>query len=1175
MNTFDKSQYKKFLDYPAFCKTIWFYSIDSLNEADFEKINAKCLNKNFMYIKFFEEWVTKPTCVMKNNFTIKDSFKSILDSATKESFQTFNLYPFVKNADKEKADKRSLFPVIDISSYIKCINIGKESDVLKKIMSKSLGSLKDEKGKTKTKDKNPIDLRIIFDSYLNETWDKKSQATAGGFIEILDAIGEIPDAYLGDKPPENGVKFGTVVPQENNNNIILNNIKTINAQCAKFDSLTEVQMLDLEFLIDDTAERIVKIMQTILEMYVTIYNLAIENTNSSAAELLTFSTQDIISKASSGSIPIEKSLALAKPVIKPSFKKSYIMRENNLTPFISIKMYYYAQDGRVITINNFNIPYNSILSLEHNIKEHSITINLIDMEGMIGELLIQKLYAVSQKRTNLRKIDSGDALSKFGGKLPKPERPYLFVIEYGWAGPETEDEDELLEEDVFVKTSTRGYIKSISSQYSFKGNEYTLTILPNDQESINKFMNNSDLMYFNAQHNELSIVTGVMTLFFIIYTLKEGTTKSGSLEVLLKNKFKKEIDKGYSLLECLFLMIEDVQLIKKDQEYYFHYKGADLCDDTTELSVKKGDSMSNEINEIIKSMCPSDKNDTWNVKDITYNTAENSLERLKKAVSAGTFSLNAWLVAVYLIWKLKRYYKNNPSHQFLLHDTTGLFDIFDDNRIIVKDDQIIGQFKLDKVIKIFNPFCQDNEKTFDLMKVLGTCENAIKKSKDNFNQYPLENIIEIEPDEDTDETKPKQLTFFTNQISSLFASIKNIGMRKSKEDAAKHNIYLTSNAISADYTTLSLEDNNHDLVMQEYKRRIYADKHNIFSEKGSKERHINSYNNFKSRFETIISDAESKASAKKKLIEKEKNTLETEKKKKKKEEELKIAKENKAKGKETQAATKERKDKIGKEWAEAQLKIDSEYAKKEKEFENEVNKQTIKFLNILYLSYRMDPNKTAFLNCPLDLKISMLGKQLTQSYSFTPRIFPKTRNSNKQFFGQGNSSILKEGSGDIIEFSIDPIDIGNFNSLMLSNKNKNNVGFNNLSSNSNISNIYQNAANYYRTYRDMDGNVGPKGIAQDMARLDLNYQSQTNIKGSITIIGEPYWSNINLMMAKCIYVHVYYANGQRSSHSGLYYVNNATQNIADGKFTTKLEIIRAPTFLSSLEKLANKNKYLG
>ena len=55
----------------------------------------------------------------------------------------------------------------------------------------------------------------------------------------------------------------------------------------------------------------------------------------------------------------------------------------------------------------------------------------------------------------------------------------------------------------------------------------------------------------------------------------------------------------------------------------------------------------------------------------------------------------------------------------------------------------------------------------------------------------------------------------------------------------------------------------------------------------------------------------------------------------------------------------------------------------------------------------------------------------------------------------------------------------------------------------------------------MDGNVGPKGIAQDMARLDLNYQSQTNIKGSITIIGEPYWSNINLMMAKCIYVHVY------------------------------------------------------
>ena len=1152
MNNFDKSQYKKFLDYPAFCKTIWFYSINSLNEADFEKINAKCLNKNFMYIKFFEEWVTKPTCVMVDNLLPSQSFQSILDTAgNKISFSEFNLFPF--------KSQKSLFPVVDISLFIKCINFGKESQVLKRVMTKHLSSLKDEKAKGKNKAK-PEELRVVFDSYLSEVWDKRSQATSGGFIEILDAIGELPDAYLGDKSPTE-IKYGTVNPQQNNNNIIINNIKKMRDPSKNIDGLTEAEMLDLEFLIDDTAERIVKIIQTFLEMYVTIYNLAIENTNSSAAEFLTISVKDIINKESAGSIPIEKSLALARPPIKPSFKKSYIMRENNLTPFIAIKMYYYAQDGRVITINNFNIPYNSILSLEHNIKEHTITINLVDMEGMIGELLIQKMYAVSQKRTNLRKIDSGDALSKFGEKLPKPERPYLFVVEYGWAGPQTEDEDELLEEDVFIKASTRGYIKSISSQYSFKGNEYTLTILPNDQESINKFMNNSDLMYFNAQNDELSIVTGVMTLFFIIYTLKDAKPKN-TLKDLLDDKFPDSKYEKYTYLECLFLMIEDVELVKEGDNYLFEYKDKDLCDEKNELSAKKS---SNEINEIIKSMFPSGTSKKVKVKNIMYNTSENSLERLKKAVSSGSFSLNAWLVGVYLIWKLKRYYKNNPIHQFLMYDTTGLFDIFDDKT------DILTQEKLNNVINIFNPFCQNNAKEFDFMEILKSCEDAIKKSKDNFNQYPLENIVEIEPDENADETTQKKLTFFTNQISSLFASIKNIGMQKSSEKVARHNIYLTANAVSADYTTISLEDNNHDIIKQEYKRRIYSDKNNIFSKDDNKNRHLNAYTDFNSKFEKIIKDAESKNDAKNKIFNEEDKKLQT------------LRNEKKAKMTKEANKTKRLAGESDKQLAQTKKEIEKthhsvaelQYQKDVKKIKDEIYAKKIQFLNVLYLSYKMDPNKTAFLNCPLDLKISMLGKQLTQSYSFTPRIFPKTRNSNKQFFSQGNSSIIKEGSGDIIEFSIDPIDIGNFNSLMLSNKNKNNVGFNNLSSNSNISNIYQNAANYYRTYRDMDGNVSPQGIAQDMARLDLNYQSQTNIKGSITIIGEPYWSNVNLMMSKCIYVHVYYANGQRSSHSGLYYVNNAIQSIADGKFTTKLEIIRAPTFLSSLEKLANKNKYVG
>jgi hypothetical protein len=153
-------------------------------------------------------------------------------------------------------------------------------------------------------------------------------------------------------------------------------------------------------------------------------------------------------------------------------------------------------------------------------------------------------------------------------------------------------------------------------------------------------------------------------------------------------------------------------------------------------------------------------------------------------------------------------------------------------------------------------------------------------------------------------------------------------------------------------------------------------------------------------------------------------------------------------------------------------------------------------INIMYLSYKTNPNKIAFLNCSLPRKINLLGKQMVQSYSFSPRM-NASRSKNKQFFNQGNSLISNEGSGDIIEFSIDPVDIGNFNSLMLSNKNKNNVGYNNLASNKFVGNIYDNAAKYYRSYRDIDGNTSVTGLAMDIARLDLNYQSQTNLKGSI------------------------------------------------------------------------------
>jgi hypothetical protein len=130
-----------------------------------------------------------------------------------------------------------------------------------------------------------------------------------------------------------------------------------------------------------------------------------------------------------------------------------------------------------------------------------------------------------------------------------------------------------------------------------------------------------------------------------------------------------------------------------------------------------------------------------------------------------------------------------------------------------------------------------------------------------------------------------------------------------------------------------------------------------------------------------------------------------------------------------------------------------------------------------------------------------------------------------------------------------------------------------MSSNANISGIFDNAGKYYKTHRDINGNVNQHSIARDLAKLDLNYQTQVNLKGSITIIGEPYWSNINSLM-KYIFINVYYVNGQRSSFTGLYYVTNIVHSVSDGKFTTKLEITRAPTFLSNLEQIGKKNVIL-
>ena len=81
---------------------------------------------------------------------------------------------------------------------------------------------------------------------------------------------------------------------------------------------------------------------------------------------------------------------------------------------------------------------------------------------------------------------------------------------------------------------------------------------------------------------------------------------------------------------------------------------------------------------------------------------------------------------------------------------------------------------------------------------------------------------------------------------------------------------------------------------------------------------------------------------------------------------------------------------------------------------------------------------------PLQIALKILAKNIMQSYSLMPSINPKTRNSNKQFFSQGNDKITKEGTGDILEFTLQEFDIAKITSLNLQSNNIKNFALNNL-----------------------------------------------------------------------------------------------------------------------------------
>ena len=1119
MALFTNQYYKKFLDYDTFYEKYKGKNLTKNTVA--EEVNNNCLNKNFYYILAFQNWIQKDKTVTiyqeQTATTDSKGKKNIPFKADTEkySFEKFPLYPYEENWE--------LLPIIDVRPFFQMISLGKPNEDLDKIYKTIADAL--PKG---------TNISSRLEMYIDKHWSKMGEASNGLYVDIFYAMGIPHSTYCENKKSGNHplkTMKGKSYSDFNADNLInklITDITTnlpidVKEKPILFENFSDVQFVERSQLINDTASRCILLIQSILFYIQNLYNVFDTSDES-------LNITGLIQQPSAGSLSIEQSLAMAKPAIVPAFKKAYVFRESNLKPFISIKMIFYAENNKFVTIDNFSIPYNNIISMEHNIKEHSMTVNMIDTEGVIGELLIQKMYVISQKRGNFRKIESN-------GAEANSERPYFFIVEYGWSGPESEDEDELLEEDIFVKCSNRGFIKSISSQFSLKANEYTLTIVPNDQENVNKYMNNHDMTYFPVgDGEELSIVTGLMALFLVLYK------PSKELFTLLTKSDRKSDDQ--SNLENLFLTIEDAEIKRNGKVYHMQTKDDEcLNENVNSLSYNQN----SNIDELITAMFGGNEGTKVKLKDIKYNNEKNRFDRLKKACETATFCLNGWLVGVYVIWKMKRFFYYSRKQPFIIFDTTGLFDVFDDKNSL-------SDKKLNEVLKKFNPFVLDkadfkqkifNEKD-NFNNLMQKISSAISDNGNNYNAYELKNIVDIEPtSKEEAATQVKPLTMFTGQIMSIFSSINSIGIEIAED---KDNIFHGADGVFSDFNTLDLSINDISVIKQEYKRRIFSDRNNIYYDKVKDEnndpnkRHENSFEKFGEMLESAKKITNNHST--------ELNNLKTQR------------EAERQRNKEAQASGNR----------DAQNDSYAKFHEKQKEIKKYADVATK--INILYLSYKTNPNKIAFLNCSLPRKINLLGKQMVQSYSFTPRM-NASRSKNKQFFSQGNSLISNEGSGDIIEFSIDPVDIGNFNSLMLSNKNKNNIGFNSLASNKFVGNIYDNAAKYYRTYRDIDGNVTVNGLAQDIARLDMNYQSQTNLKGSITIPGEPYWSNINLMFSKCIFIHVYYANGQRSSHSGLYYVSNAVQSITEGKFTTKLEIIRAPTFLSSLEKLSNKNTYMG
>ena len=1087
-------EYQKFIVYNDFFKTHEEKDIVAIKDQ-IESINANCSNKNFIIILIFEKWINSYDYTSYVETATTNTFSK---RASANQFLDLDFYPFI---DIKKTTTTDIFHIFDISNIIAVFNNLKivksnKSDPLKKI--KDIYKFINDNIHKKT-----IKPNIHRTYYINQPYSKIEQANDGLFVNLIKLLNP-------EKMKEYLSKKATYIKGKDLLEKILKDIEKIK-KIQKTDLTSLTICISKETEIRNIANKIISFFQTIFSTINSLYKIvytAVKKTEEEEKFSLSITGNDVSPK-----FTIEQLINSLEEKPIPQFKKAYVTRENNLTPFIEIKVLYYTNDQKnFIQINNFNVPYNNIISLEHNISDQKITINLIDTEGELSELLIYKMYHITTQISESKKIKNIDA---------EDSLPYVFEVEYGWSGPETEIEEELLKEKVYVKKKYRGYIKSISSQFSNKGTQYTLEIMPTNYENNFFDGNYYNILYSNYDYREESSFAISLFVFYLIL-------KYWNDEVDLKNVKSAEPEKYH---DADTFILEKIFYIIKYHKFHFFVKGSGN-NRYYEIAVtyggkKNGKILTNKINEkedmVVLDLLLKNVNKE---EDNSYQISQIGSENMKYISGAidSDFKLNSWLVSVYLIWQFNYYFVEDTKKFYLFHDTTGLFDFFQDDATYATKKKIDSE-KFYAIINKFNVFCFEEDTNINDNNFFIKMKEIIKNNSILRNQYYLNNIYDTKASSsDAMANKTRKLTFFNTKIQQIFSTLEYIGFNKDYDD---NNVYQFSSGVNSDFATYKDSDIRYYLeIANDYKKKIYANKNFIYQASLTSEnnREIDSFrvfhDNFLKTFEFLA---------------------------------------------------------IG-NYFPGTKNNESDGEDKEKEIkkvlkDNKVNQALTKGdVNIFYLSYALDKRKImGNSDMSLEKKVSFLSKNIMQSYSLTPRIYPKTRNSNKQFFSQGNSKLLSEGTGDIIEYSPLQFNIGQIVGLNKQMENLLNVNFDDFFNQSYINGMHENAAKYYNTYTNINGQTDKQEILKNMAQLKINYQSQINIKADITIIGEPFWSNVDFTNRSIfIYLYIYHNSGSISDYTGLYTIENVIQDIDNGKFTTKLNLIRVPTFLNSFISSINQ-----